>query len=310
MRRCRRGHIVVGDNEYIVPGSGRSECRQCLAIRSHEYRRRKAEEAGRELRGPHGKIPHGHPKSERTQYRERALRGETQAVFRYPWNDRFFDEWSDAMAWLLGVIWSDGYLSAGNRVEVCSKDRDLIESIAQIIAQANGVRPKNGGRHWRIAFTSAHAAQRLRALGLVTAKSHIIEWPVDVPGPYEAAFVRGLIDGDGSVLLSKYRAGQQRPDLIVDFTSASEALALSFFDWCDRHGIQARHYIRHGVHRLFVRQQASLRALHALLYPQPHVNCLARKRRVFEAWMEIPRVRSGRPKPACQVPHLTDSDPA
>lgn len=294
-RVCRRGHLIEGDNEYVSPDGTRRECRACIAHRSREARRRKAEQDGRVLRGPHGKIPDGQSKSQRTQFRKRARRGETQPVFRYPWNETFFDHWSDAMAWLLGIIWSDGYLDRGNRVSVCSKDRDLIECIAILISQQNGVRPKNNGRHWSIGFTAPHAADRLRSLGLMTAKSHIIGWPNDLPHAYEAAFVRGLLDGDGTVILSKRRTGQQRPDLRVGLCSASEKLTTGFIEWCSRNGLKARPYTRGSVHTVLILQQASLRALHALLYPRPDVPCLARKREKYDAWMSVPRARAGRP---------------
>ncbi|GGT54393.1 hypothetical protein GCM10010271_67830 [Streptomyces kurssanovii] len=301
-RLCRRGHVIEGDNEYVSPDGTRRECRACIAHRSREARRRKVEREGRIPRGPHGRIPDGQPKSQRTQFRERARRGETQPVFRYPWNENFFDSWSDDVAWLLGIIWSDGHLDRGNRVSVSAKDRDLIEVIARLISQANGVRPKNGGRHWSIGFTSPHAAGLLRSLGLMPAKSHIIAWPVKLPQAYEAAFVRGLLDGDGSVLLSKRRPGQQRPDLRVSLCSASEELTRGFLDWCARNGLRVQHYTRGGVHTALILRQASLRALHTLLYPMPDVPCLARKRETYDAWMATPRAPAGRPRADSQTP--------
>ncbi|MFE5108302.1 LAGLIDADG family homing endonuclease [Streptomyces sp. NPDC056663] len=223
-------------------------------------------------------------------------------MFRYPWNGSFFDDWSDEVAWLLGIIWSDGYLDRGNRVSVCSKDRDLIDCIAHLISQQNGVRPKNGGRHWSIGFSSPHAADRLRSLGLMTAKSHIIAWPNELPEAHEAAFVRGLIDGDGSVLLSKRRPGQQCPDLRVSLCSASEELMNGFLDWCSRNGLAAQHYVRGSFHTALIMQQASLRALYALLYPAPDVPCLARKREKYDAWIAIPRAPAGRPRADSRTP--------
>ncbi|MGW7440328.1 LAGLIDADG family homing endonuclease [Streptomyces sp. NPDC054849] len=284
---------MAGDNEYISP-TGKSDCRQCMAIRSRSRRAKQAEEDGRILRGPHGRIADGQPKSMRTQFRERARRGETKPLFRYPWNDHFFDDWSGDMAWVLGIIWADGYLDRGNTVEVCSKDLDLVETIAELIAQPGGVRVKNAGQHWRICFSSSRAAEQLRSLGLVTAKSFLIDWPLRIQPQYEAAFVRGLLDGDGTVSLTQSRRGQQRPDLRVELNTASEALAASFYRWCEAHELVS-HIHGREIYKVGIQEQASLRKLYGLLYPSTALPHLARKRALFEAWLSIPRAKSGRP---------------
>lgn len=294
-RVCKRGHLVAGDNLYANPTTGRTECRRCLALRNHDYRQRKAAAEGRELRGPNRRIADSEPMSERTRYRRRAERGETQPVFRYPWNDRFFDQWSDPMAWVLGLIWSDGYLNRSNGVEVCSKDSVLIELIEGLIEQPGGMRPKNGGAHLRIFFSSPHAATRLRSLGLTTSKSFTIGWPVGLPEEYEGAFVRGLIDGDGSVLEQHARPGQQVTDLAVSFNSASPALVDSVLAWFRRHDLRAGMGRNRSVFRLTITHQESLRRLHGLLYPDENACCLFRKRIPYDAWMETPRARPGRP---------------
>lgn len=232
----------------------------------------------------------------RTQYRRRAAAGQTQPVFRYPWNDRFFDQWSDEMAWLLGLIWSDGCLMRDSHgVEVCSKDPDLIEIVEGLIEQPGGMRPKNRGRHWRINFSSQHAADRLRGMGLVPAKSHIIGWPQGLPREFEGAFMRGLIDGDGSVLLHESRSGQRVPDLEVSLYSASPTLTEAAMEWTRRAGLNSHVRQNGAVLKITIREQRSLRQLHPLLYPNTDVCCLVRKRVAYEFWLATPRVRAGRP---------------
>ncbi|WP_190094376.1 LAGLIDADG family homing endonuclease [Streptomyces melanogenes] len=194
----------------------------------------------------------------------------------------------------MGIIWTDGYLYRGNTVEVCSKDRELVQTISELIDQPGGVRTKNAGQHWRICFSSPHAAERLRQIGLVTAKSFVIDWPVGIPPEYEAAFVRGLLDGDGTVSLTQSRRGQQRPDLRIELNSASEALAGAFHGWCAAHGLVS-HVRGRKVYKVGILQQASLKKLYTLLYPSPDVPHLTRKHVLFETWLSIPRARAGRP---------------
>lgn len=235
-----------------------------------------------------------------TRYRRRKEAGQVRERMQHPFNEAIFDTWSDEMAWLLGVIWSDGCLFS-TTVEISSKDLQLIELVMAVIGGGT-YRLKNGGKHLRVYFSSVHTAARLRELGLIEHKSLTVRWP-DVPVAYEGAFVRGLIDGDGSVLAGSSRPGQQVPDLTVQLVTASPMLRDGFAAWCQRVGVRApvgvRVYPDHPawapLWRFMVREQDSLRTLHALLYPDEGVPCLHRKRIPFDEWIATPRARPGRP---------------
>lgn len=240
-------------------------------------------------------IPEGEPMSKRTEYRRRRAAGLTQAVFRYPFNEAFFDTWSDELAWLLGLIWSDGCLFR-NSVEICSIDWQLIDMIAQLIGMENGVRRKNKGKHWRIVFTSKRITQWLKSLGLTEAKSLTITFPT-IPDEYIGAFLRGVLDGDGSVTESFYRSGQQCVDISVSWFTASIAFRDGLMSTLKSCGIRAAMRINNdNVWRVYVSHHESLRKLHDLMYHNEGVCSLMRKHVPYHVWMTTPRVRSGRPK--------------
>jgi intein/homing endonuclease len=237
--------------------------------------------------------------SERTIHRRRKAAGLVKPFVPATFNKHFFDEWSDEMAWLLGLIWSDGHLT-NNMVEICSKDYQLVDLVYALIDGGRGG-TKNGGKHLRLTFTSPHTAGVLRKLGLTERKSLTIGWPIGIPPEYEGAFVRGLIDGDGSVLWSMNRKGQQAPDLAVQLVSASSCFVEAFADWHARAGVRFRVHKRthsnpkwNPVWAFVCRHQDSLRALHRMLYPVEDVPCLHRKRVPFDLWMQTPRARPGR----------------
>lgn len=233
--------------------------------------------------------------SERTKYRRRSAAGLTQPVFRYPFNEAFFDEWSDDLAWMLGLIWSDGCLF-GNSIEICSIDYDLMELVSGLINMTDGVRQKNNRTAWRVVFTSKRIAAWLRSLGLTEAKSLTANFP-EIPDVHQGAFVRGLLDGDGSVLESFTRKGQQVPDVRIAWVGASPCLRDGLMRWLSENGINAKVGISHGrVWRVTVHQHAAIRKLHGLLYPSLDATCLVRKRVKYEHWMQTPRAHSGRPK--------------
>ena len=237
------------------------------------------------------RIPDGDALSERTRARRRKERGLNRPF--YPFDERFFLTWSDDLAWLLGVIWSDGCLR-GNGIEIVSKDRDLIETIVALINQENGVKQRKDTQAWYVHFTSSNVANWLRSLGLTEAKSFTAPYP-ELPSEYEAAFARGLIDGDGSVYLARRRPGQQVADLQVRLVGASPYIRDGFCRWLSKYAITYTVGISHTtVWQVTVSKHESLRIMNRLLYPTPEVSTLARKRRLYDQWMTTPRARPGR----------------
>lgn len=240
-------------------------------------------------------IEDGQPMSERTMYRRRRAAGLTQSVFRYPFNESFFERWSDELAWVLGLIWSDGCLY-GNSVEICSADFDLMQLVEGLIEMPNGVRPKNKGRHYRIVFTSKKVIQWLRQLGLTEAKSLTANFP-EIPREFIGAFLRGLLDGDGSVLERDMRDGQQVTDISVCWYSASPLLTKGLVDCIESFSIRCNtRKASETVFRVSIHAQESLKTLFHLMYPSEDVSCLLRKRVPFQVWVETPRPKLGRPK--------------
>lgn len=257
-----------------------------------ETRRKKSAYCSMCCQGAARRIPEGAAMSKRTLARRRKEQGLSRPAY-YPFNEAFFHTWSDDLAWLLGVIWSDGCLK-GDGIEIVSKDRDLIEAVVTLIGQEDGVKKRKDAQAWYVFFTSRNVADWLRSLGLTGAKSFTATFP-SLPPECEAAFVRGLIDGDGGVHLSSRRPGQQVADLRVRLVGASPFIRDGFCRWLAQYGIAYTASHSHDrVWQVIVTRHESLRALYRLLYPAPGVSALARKRRPFDLWMATPRARPGR----------------
>ncbi len=240
-------------------------------------------------------IADDQPMSKRTEYRRRSAKGETLPVFRYPFNEHFIDTWSDELAWLVGLVWTDGCLY-GNSIEICSEDPDLMEIVEAIIEQPGGVRPKNKGNAWRVVFTSKVVTDWFMSLGLTPKKSLTIEWP-KIPTEWEASFMRGVIDGDGWVTYRIDRDGQQVPDLVVGACTASPAFYASLCNWFDKLNVPYTKGQNGSVLNLNIRQQESLRRLYPILYPAGEWTVtLHRKHLNWVTWLDTPRAQAGRPK--------------
>lgn len=235
--------------------------------------------------------------SRRTKFRRKRAAGLTQPVFRFPFKETFFDKWSDELAWTLGLIWSDGHLYR-NTINITSNDYEMLSMVEAFIEMPNGIRPKNKGQSWYIAFTSKKVADWMRQLGLTPNKSFTKNFP-QIPEEYRGAFVRGYFDGNGTVSERNDREGQQVTDIRVAWYTASPDFRDGLVECLKEQGIVARWRISHTtVFAVQIVKQSDLRQLHGFMYPSEDVCCLLRKRVPYEVWMKTPRVRPGRPSPA------------
>lgn len=136
----------------------------------------------------------------------------------------------------------------------------------------------------------------LVTIGLHPRKSHTLG-AIDVPSEYFGHLLRGLVDGDGSILDVSYDGsgkarGRRYRTLLTRFSSASRGHLV----WL-RSRISAEFGLSggltngDGLFQLTYAKRASLRLL-PLLYPEPDVPCLGRKR---DVWARFRNECSGQP---------------
>jgi len=138
--------------------------------------------------------------------------------------------WSDDMAYIVGLTATDGCLITGRRaINFKSGDRQLVETYLRILGRKNRVKShptKTGGIVYSTQFHDSALYEWLRSVGLTPRKSLTIG-ALSAPDSFLMPLVRGLLDGDGSVINKVYRADTGgRPDyfweyLITSFKSAS-----------------------------------------------------------------------------------------
>lgn len=75
--------------------------------------------------------------------------------------------------------------------------------------------------YYYISIANEYMANRLKHIGMHANKSLDIQYPKELPDCLFGSFLRGVIDGDGSVLLSKKRKSQKVEDCRVSFVTAS-----------------------------------------------------------------------------------------
>ncbi len=127
-------------------------------------------------------------------------------------NEDFFKKWSPEMAYVLGFFAADGNMLKNKRgacfIEFTNTDKDLLLKIKELICPEHKISIRERDKHWkpayRIQIGSKEIYNDLISLGLTEKKSKKIKFPL-VPKKMLAHFIRGYFDGDGSVVVSKFR---------------------------------------------------------------------------------------------------------
>jgi len=112
-------------------------------------------------------------------------------------------QWSPDLAYAVGPIATDGYLSSpshGHLIDLTSKDPEQLTNFSKCI----GLKLKHGKKssgfsqkqYWRVQFKSVLFHNFLTSIGLSQAKSTTLG-DVSVPQEYFFDFLRGVFDGDG-----------------------------------------------------------------------------------------------------------------
>lgn len=106
--------------------------------------------------------------------RLRVLQGKRRVVCM---NRDFFKRWSREMAYVLGVIVTDGNLASDKpRVMIAQRERELLDKVSALMGCDGGI-SWTGNQIYRLSFQSPEVYGDLMALGLKPRKSLTIQWP-------------------------------------------------------------------------------------------------------------------------------------
>jgi len=138
----------------------------------------------------------------------------TYQKIRY--NENFFKVWSSEMAYVLGLIYTDGNLhirkyKSGYQLGILAfaqKDKELVEKFLQLMDCDAKIRFKKrkefknttAGELYYFSIGNNDIANDLMQLGITPDKSLNMTFP-DIPKEYLRHFIRGIFDGDGSVYI-------------------------------------------------------------------------------------------------------------
>ncbi|HWQ11626.1 MAG TPA: hypothetical protein VNL77_02435 [Roseiflexaceae bacterium] len=123
---------------------------------------------------------------------------------RPPRHADFFRIWTPEMAYVLGLWWTDGCMrvkqnTGAYEIEIASNDREHLIHVGDLIGGKYHLRKvAEDGSTFKITFCSREMYRDIEHLGGSPRKSRTIGFP-DVPATLLPHFVRGVVDGDGTL---------------------------------------------------------------------------------------------------------------
>lgn len=197
---------------------------------------------------------------------------------KYQVNEEFFKIWTPEMAYVLGLVVTDGcvYNDAYYKWEIIQNDVQFLTLLNKIIESNYPIlRYETTCYVYRLMINSKEMVNDLIALGVTPRKSLTIKPPL-VPNDLIRHFIRGVIDGDGWIHKKGYT---------MNVTTASIDFAAFLFECFQSLKLNTRVYTdnsgKNTVYRVFVSGKNDILILADWLYTGCGELCLPRKKKLF-----------------------------
>jgi len=213
--------------------------------------------------------------------------------------------WNSNLAYAIGLITTDGNLSPdGRHISLTSTDKSLIKTFTSCLQKQSKITPNPKGGFpsskpaYRTQFSDVKLYRELLKIGLTPNKSLTLG-PIKINAKYFNDFLRGHLDGDGSIVYykDKYLTHLNKKyvydRLFAYFISSSERhlvwLRKTIFSLIQIKGslnvrINRTRVVKHPTYVLkFSTKEAKL--LLNWIYYKPNLPCLNRKYKIAKPFL-------------------------
>lgn len=207
-------------------------------------------------------------------------------------NKEYFSTQSHNMAWVLGFLAADGYVSKrGNSISIglSSVDREILERIKEDIEIENPIHDftsRQGFDYSELNWTCKEHRAELEKYSIVPQKTFILEPPYKLDKKYWLDYVRGYFDGDGSVNFIEVNGKKHYTALRWQVCSATSSVLEFVLDVLESYGIPKVNIQKQDrkSSALYCIQYStnSTKKIYNILYSTPSTLYLARKKQHFE----------------------------
>jgi hypothetical protein len=207
-------------------------------------------------------------------------------------NEDFFSKWNEEMAWVLGIVYTDGNLNPGRQenplrktnsttasVSISQKEPELLIKVTNLMGSNALLLHRPDGVNI-ISISNNKIYKDLTNIGLTPNKSLTVTFP-DVPPEHVRHFIRGCWDGDGSI-------GLYNNQYLARFYSGSTVFMEQFVNHLTMAGLPQRNiyhkYTENNKPYYWINFKGKIVAeLYRYLYEDVNQSCyLERKYRLFK----------------------------
>ena len=194
-------------------------------------------------------------------------------------------KWTSKLAYVVGLITTDGNLSSdGRHIELTSKDYQLLKTFKNCLNLKVKISTKASGYtnklYPRIQFSDVRFYRWLLKIGLMPNKTKNIK-NIEVPDRFFFDFLRGHLDGDGSIRIFMDAVFPNSQRLYIQFNSASKS-HLVWISETTKRLLNVHGFIGWGT-RIWILTYARKESLVLLpqIYHHANIPCLIRKRKLL-----------------------------
>lgn len=230
--------------------------------------------------------------------RKRTYTEAKQEGRKYSCNDNFFKEQSCDMAYILGLLASDGCVSKKENlvaIQLLSEDKEILEKISKVTQNTRPLETyiRKTTNHEISSFRVWSKAWKddLSHYNIVPQKTFILKPPTFLNDKYIIDYIRGYFDGDGTVYQLK-----KKNKVIVEITGASKEV----IEWIrdkliNQYNVLANilgsEILLNGtrMYKIKICSKVEILKLYNLFYHPNTSLYLSRKKNKFESLLKIPR---------------------
>lgn len=283
-------------NEYVKKKKSLGDIAlECNCSRQYVYKRLKHHEISPREKSEARSIALKNKKVTRIKSDEN---GETLITLRkVNINKKFFSSWSEMMAYVLGVIYTDGNLQRSKlhrpggkltdtsyKFTITQKEPELLIKVLSLMKCDAKIYCIKNNNIERSAYTFQVGSKKiykdLMSLGLHSKKSLTIDFP-DIPKRYVRHFIRGCWDGDGTVYIDK-RSRRIRSSFVSGSQKFIEGFAKALADaGLPKRRIYVLNRGRNPSYTIRFSERDCAKLYHYLYDRVPESQYLSRKHKIF-----------------------------
>ena len=216
---------------------------------------------------------------------------------KYTCDDNYFKNQNNEMAYILGLIASDGSISKKENlvaIQLQEEDKYILEKIREITKTQRPleeyIRRETGHKIYSFRNWSSEWKKDLAHYGIFPQKTFTLQPPLFLNKKYNIDYIRGYFDGDGSI----YRIESQNR-VFFEITGASKIMIDWIYDQLTNQyhiytNKKTQETLANGtvMYKIKIGDKTELKKLYNLLYDEKNFY-LKRKKEKFENLLNIPR---------------------